>query len=231
MGKWPKKFPELTDEQKRISDDFMNEHLHAVQTKWYGFVEKFNHGYPLRSFRPGVRTLEVGAGIGAHLAYERLSSQEYHAVELLPDLVGQIRQKYPSVHVSQCDIQEGLPYPEAHFDRVLAVHVLEHLPNLPAAIGEIRRILKPDGVFSIVIPCEGGLATKMARAISARPHFEKRYGMSYDFFIHSQHINMPHEIIEELEAHFSVFHRSWYPLLVPSVHLNLFIGMTLRLKC
>ena len=230
MGKWPKKLPELTEEQKRISDDFMNEHLHAVQTKWYGFVEKFNHGYPLRSFQPGARTLEVGAGIGAHLAYEQLSAQEYYAVELLPDLVEQLKQKYPSVHAMQSDIQKGLPFPEAHFDRVLAVHVLEHLPDLPAAIKEIRRVLKPDGVLSIVIPCEGGLATKMARAISARPHFEKRYGQSYDFFINSQHINMPHEIIEELEPYFTVTHRSWYPLLIPSVQLNLFIGMILRPK-
>lgn len=230
MSKWPKQLPELTGEQKRISADFMNQHLHAMQSKWYGFVEKFNHRYPLRSFRLGCETLEIGAGIGAHLAFEDLSRQRYHANELLPDLSAQIKEKYPQVDVVTADIQKGLPLPDASFDRVIAVHVLEHLPDLPAVIREVRRLIRPDGLFSVVIPCEGGLATYMARAISARPHFEKRYGQSYDWFINSQHINMPAEIIEELRPHFSILHRSWYPLLIPSVNLNLFIGMTLRPK-
>lgn len=208
----------------------MDAHLHAVQEKWYGFVEKFNHGYPLRSFSPGFRTLEIGAGIGAHLAYEDLSAQEYHAIELLPELAAQIKRKYPDVRVVTGDAQKELPYPGSHFDRALAVHVLEHFPDLPAALGEIHRVLKPDGVFSIVIPCEGGLATRMARAISARPHFEKKYGQNYDWFIQSQHINMPNEIEEELTSLFVVKHRSWYPMLLPSVQLNLFIGMTLTPK-
>lgn len=230
MEKWPKKLPELTEEQRRISADFMNQHLHAMQTKWYSFVERFNHGYPLRSFKPGIRTLEVGAGIGAHLAFEKLDRQEYYAVELLPDLAAQIKERYPSVNVAACDAQERLPFEDAFFDRVVSVHVLEHLPNLPAALAEIRRVVKPDGALSIVIPCEGGLATKMARAISARPHFEKRYGQSYDWFINSQHINMPDEILDELDQYFSVAHQTWYPLLVPSVQLNLFIGLTLKPK-
>lgn len=230
MEKWPKKLPELTEEQQRISEDFMNQHLHAMQSRWYGFVEKFNHGYPLRTFRDGIRTLEVGAGIGAHLAFEKLDRQEYHVVELLPELAEQIERKYPSVKVVACDAQKRLPYEDAFFDRIVSVHVLEHLPNLPAALVEMRRVIKPDGALSIVIPCEGGLATKMARNMSARPHFEKRYGQSYDWFINSQHINMPNEILEELARHFVVTHRSWYPLLVPSVQLNLFIGLTLRPK-
>ena len=43
----------------------------------------------------------------------------------------------------------------------------------------------------VVIPCEGGLAYSLARRISAQRIFEKRYGMSYRFFIESEHINVP----------------------------------------
>ena len=226
-NKWPKRMPELSAEQRRISADFMDRHLHAVKSSWYGFVEKFNHGYPLRSFSPGCRTLEIGAGIGSHLAYEELGRQEYHAMELLPDLAAQTAGKYPAASVTAGDAQARLPFPDASFDRVLAIHVLEHMPNLPAALEEIRRVIRPSGRLSVVIPCEGGLATRLARNISARPHFEKTYGQSYDWFIHSQHINMPDEIMEELGRRFAIIHRRWYPLFVPSAELNLFIGLTL----
>lgn len=136
-NKWPKKVPDLTPERQAIRDDFMRAHLEAMQTKWYGVIERFNHKYPLRSAFPGAR---VQAG----------------------------------------DCQERLPYDDEYFDRVLAIHVLEHLPNLPAALKEIKRILKPGGVLSVVIPCEGGLAYTLARNISARPHFEKKYQQFYD---------------------------------------------------
>lgn len=33
------------------------------------------------------------------------------------------------------------------FDGVIANHVLFYVKNLPVALGEIRRVLKPDGVF------------------------------------------------------------------------------------
>jgi SAM-dependent methyltransferase len=232
MNKWPKQLPSLTEEQQRISEEFMNAHLHALRTRWYGFVEKFNHTYPLRSYRPGCRTLEIGAGIGAHIPYEDIANQEYHANELLPELCRQIEERFPEVIVTPGDCQEHLPYDDALFDRVIAIHVLEHLPNLPAALREIRRVIKAggggSGLFSVVIPCEGGWATTMARNISARPHFEKRYKQPYDWFIKSQHINTPSEIICELEKCFYVVHRTWYPCRIPSVHCNLFTGLTLR---
>ncbi len=44
---WPKRFPPLSEEQKRISDDFMH-YWHEVLPKHYGIVETFNHGYVIR---------------------------------------------------------------------------------------------------------------------------------------------------------------------------------------
>ena len=228
--KWPKKLPVLTEEQKRIRDDFMNAHLHAIQNKWYGCVERFNHGYPLRSHKRGSKTLEIGAGIGTHLKYEDISIQEYHANELRPDLCRQLQTQYPGIHVIEGDCQAGLPYESGFFDRVLAVNVLEHLTDLPKALREIRRLVKDDGIFSAVIPCEG-LATKIARNISTKPHFEKRYpGQKYEWFIASEHINSPKEILDELSGLFVIVHQRYYPLHIHSVELNLFIGLTLSPK-
>jgi ubiquinone/menaquinone biosynthesis C-methylase UbiE len=176
--------------------------------------------------------LEIGAGIGAHLQYEDISTQEYYANELRPDLCRQLHTKYPEVTVVSGDCSEGLAYESHFFDRVIAIHVLEHIPDLPKALCEIHRLIKSDGVFSVVIPCEGGLATEIARRISTKPHFEKKYpGHKYSWFISTEHINLPNEIIEELTEYFTIIHQRYYPFsFIPSVEINLIIGLTLYPK-
>ncbi|MDR1111555.1 MAG: class I SAM-dependent methyltransferase [Deltaproteobacteria bacterium] len=225
--KWPKVLPPLTPEQQAMRDGFMRDHLEAMQTKWYGFVENFNHGYPLRTFFPGCRTLEIGAGIGSHLKWERHGEQDYHALELREDLTRTIRQRYPGVKAVTGDCQKRLPFGDGFFSRVLAIHVLEHLPDLPAALSEIHRVMAGDGLFSVLIPAEGGLANSLARAVSGRRTFERKYHQSYDWLIKSEHINLPWEIKEELDRLFVTRHRRFYPFFIPSVNLNIAIGFTL----
>lgn len=231
-SKWPKTFPPLTEEQRRISDDFMK-HWHEVLPKRFGRIEKFNHGYAVRHAPPGfLRTLEIGAGLGEHLEHERLTPEQernYYAVELRPNMTAELQRRFPHVHAITGDCQQRLDFADGYFDRVLAIHVLEHLPNLPAAVREAHRLCdKSRGVFSVVIPCEGSLAYTLARKISAQRIFEKRYKQSYRWFIEREHINRPHEILEELRPYFTVESRSFFPLPVPLIWCNLVIGLTLR---
>lgn len=223
---WPKQIAVLTEEQTRIREDFYNVWL-ALLPKKYGLLERFNHRYPLRTARAATRTLEIGAGVGAHLAFENLEDQEYSVLELRSDLAQQIQTAYPGVNIVVGDCQIETPFEDSSFDRVLAIHVLEHMPNLPAALDEIQRILRPGGEFSVVIPCEGGWAYTLARNISARRIFEQRYKQSYDWFVACEHVNRPAEIMDELHRRFSMTHRSFFPALLPSVNLNLVIGLTL----
>lgn len=223
---WPKQLPALTEEQFRIREDFYNVWL-TVLPKKYGLLERFNHCYPLRTAQPGTKTLEIGAGMGGHLPFENLPDQDYTVLELRSDLAQQMPAKYPGVEVVVGDCQLETPFADGSFDRVLAIHVLEHMPNLPAALDEVKRVLRPGGEFSVVIPCEGGWAYTLARNISARRIFEKRYKQSYDWFVACEHVNRPAEIIHELVARFTLTHRSFFPTLLPSVNLNLVIGLTL----
>ncbi|MDR1166476.1 MAG: class I SAM-dependent methyltransferase [Deltaproteobacteria bacterium] len=226
-NKWPKKVPELTAEQEAIRDDFMRSHLEAMQTKWYGFVGNFDNKYPLKSYFAGCKTLEIGAGIGEHLNWEDYATEEYHAIEMRPELCAKIASLFPGVKTYPLDCQETLPFADDYFDRIIAIHVLEHLPDLPRALAGFYRVLKPGGKFSVVIPCEGAWAHRLARNISARRHFEKKYGQSYDWFINSEHLSRPREIIEELKRLFTLEGTRYYPLLVPIINVNLTIGLTL----
>jgi len=231
-GKWPKIFPPLTVEQERIRDDFMH-HWHEVLPQKYGVVDRFSHRYPV-DHAPAQfhRTLEIGAGLGEHLEYERLTPAQregYVALELRPNMAAEIARRFPGIEARVGDCQQRLDFEDGCFDRIVAVHVLEHLPNLPAAVQEMHRLCRPErGRFQIVIPCEGGLAYGMCRRISAQRIFERRYKQPYRWFIEREHINQPDEILEVLAPHFSIEHRSFFPLFVPVVAVNLCIGITLK---
>lgn len=222
---WPKQLPYLTPEQLRIRDDWMR-HWHDQLQGGYGMIERFNHGYPARSSDPALRSLEIGAGLGGQLEFERLGNHNYYAVELRQEMATAITERFPAVTTVVADAQERLPFDDGFFDRVLAIHVLEHLPNLPAALREVHRVLKPSGRFEVVIPCEGGVAYELARQISTARIFRKRYGQSYGWCIQSEHLNVPAEIRAELLRLFDIGGSEYFPLRVPLESLNLVIGLT-----
>lgn len=230
---WPKTLPPLSDEQERVYDDFVKR-WHEVLPQRYGIVEKFNHTFPVRHSRPGFkRTLEIGSGLGEHIHYERLTPEqerEYHALELRENMAEQIGAAHPGVRVIVGDCQTRLHFPDGWFDRYIAVHVLEHLPNLPACVREAWRLLDPErGQLLVVIPCEGSPAYSLARRISAQRIFEREYGQPYGPFIAREHINLPHEIVGELERCFVIEKRRYFPLaFLPAVAPNLCIGLSLR---
>jgi SAM-dependent methyltransferase len=47
---------------------------------------------------------------------------------------------------AQCSA-EDIPFADAAFDVVIANHMLYHVPDVHRAVGEMRRVLKPNGVF------------------------------------------------------------------------------------
>jgi SAM-dependent methyltransferase len=231
---WPKSIPSLTPEQKRISDDFM-EYWHEVLPDKYGLVEDFNHRYPVLNAPANfLTTLEIGAGLGEHIHFEQLNAEQesnYVALELRENMAEKIKERFPKVRTCVGDCQQTLDFPSGYFDRILAIHVLEHLPDLPSALRQMHRLCNPkSGVFSIVIPCEGGWAYSLARSISARRLFEKRYQQDYDWFIQREHINRPQEILGELQKLFTVEQNTFFPLRIPAVWCNLCIGLTVRPK-
>jgi SAM-dependent methyltransferase len=227
---WPKVLPPVTPEQAAIFDDFMRT-WHEVLPNRYGVIDRFNHSFPVRHSKPFRRTLEIGAGLGEHLNYEQLSEaqeHEYYALELRENMAEGIRAKHPRINAIVGDCQRRLEFDDGYFDRILAIHVLEHLPNLPACVREMRRLMSSDGQLLVVIPCEGGPAYGFARLISSKRMFEKKYGIPYSTFISREHINLPDEIIGELERQFYIGSKRFFPFsVIRSVSVNLCIGLAL----
>ena len=234
-SKWPKVLPPLTAEQQRRSDEFMQLwHVELAGRPRYGLIESFNHNFPVRHSPAGFKTtLEIGAGLGEHLEYERLTPEQernYFCNEFRENMAAEIRRRHPGVQTMVGDCQQRLDFPDGFFDRYLAVHVLEHLPDLPAAIREAYRLLnRQTGCLLVVIPCEGSFAYSLARKISAERVWNRRFGGGYEEFYRREHINLPHEILEELSPYFIVKTRSFFPLpFLPFLFNNLCIGLALQ---
>ena len=206
MTTWPKVLPPVDPDEQAVIDD-------AIK-RWH---ENLPGSY---------RTIEIGAGLGEQLAYEDLSRQDYTCVEMRAEMASTIEDRYPSVTTLVGDCQQRLPLDDASFDRAIAVHVLEHLPDLPRALDEVHRLLRPGGRLSIVIPCDPGLVYGIGRRFTAQREFEKRYKLPYEIFIKREHINAPAEILELVRERFDVEHRRFFPLRVPIVDLNVCMGVT-----
>jgi len=225
--KWPKSRPDLTGEQKRIFSDWYQHWLSkAGMQGQYSFIDRFGHEYATKTFKNGCKTLDIGAGNGAHLEYENLDAQEYTALEYSGELIGDLKMRYPKIKAVIGDCQKELDFLDNYFDRVLAIHVLEHLDNLPATLRETHRTLRPDGKFSVVIPCEGGMLYSIGRKFSSERMFVKRYHQSYDWLIKYDHINTAKEVLSELKNLFSIDSTQYFPFLIPSVDMELVIGLT-----
>jgi ubiquinone/menaquinone biosynthesis C-methylase UbiE len=230
LNKWPKTIPELSPEQQKAREGFMLG-WHQILPNKYSIVEKFNHAWVAKLPLPSpCKTLEIGAGLGEHFFWEDVSKQDYYQLEYREEFCKILRDNTKSDLVVCGDIQERTPFEDKTFDRLVIIHVLEHLPRLPDALRESSRILKDDGVFDIVLPCEGGIAYTMARRISAQRYFEKTFKMDYGPIWRSEHINTGQEVMDAISCFFEVESSSYFPLKIPVQTVNLCIALRVRKK-
>lgn len=97
-----------------------------------------------------VLDLGTGTGVVAAALKERIS--KVTGVDSSWPMIEMARQLHPDLTLDQADIR-ALPYPEGLYDKAIARMVLHHIINdLPKAIAEMFRVLKPGGE---IIICEG----------------------------------------------------------------------------
>ena len=98
--------------------------------------------------------LEIGIGLGADHQRFAQAGARLTGIDLTDRAVEHTRRRFELFGL-RSDLRvgdaEALPFADESFDCVYSWGVLHHSPNTPAAIDEVWRVLRPDGVARIMI--------------------------------------------------------------------------------
>ena len=135
----------------------IQQHYGSQPQPWFSWV------FDLLKIPTSATILELGCGSGALwdenmeriprgwdvVLSDQSTNMVYSAIENLQGA----RQKF---HFLSIDGQ-ALPFPNASYDAVIAVGLLDLLPDLPQTLNEIERVLKPAGIFAATAGGKGHL--------------------------------------------------------------------------
>ncbi len=106
------------------------------------------------SYTSGLNVLDVGCGQGIDVAQYALAGATVTGIDLTPR-----HAELAAKHVAAMDLEaeivngdaEKLPFADNSFDRASSNGVLHHTPDMPAAVREIKRVLRPGGEARIIV--------------------------------------------------------------------------------
>jgi len=96
----------------------------------------------------GLRVLDVACGPGLYAEELVERGAVVLGLDQSPRMIELARERVPSAEFRVHDLADPLEWvPDASVDRVLFALALEHLDDRVAALGELRRVLRPDGAL------------------------------------------------------------------------------------
>ena len=186
LGKFPKKRPELPEQQSKIyaSEYSLNRKGGGVLFSIIRRLESWMH-HKVGSIPSAGDILEIGAGSLNHIPYEN-EDAAYDCVEPFSQLycdschINHPRKIYKSIN--------QIPR-ENRYNKIISIAVLEHLESLPEIIARSGLLLEKNGVFQAGIPTEGGFLWGLSWRMTTAVAYRLRTGLSYKKIMQYEHIN------------------------------------------
>ncbi len=125
---------------------------------------------------PPARLLDLGCGNGRLLHLARQAGYEVQGHELSPELATAIRAEL-GVSVTAGDFLRGAS--AGAYDIVVLRHLLEHLPDPPAAAARVRELLKDGGYALLEFPNIDGLGPSWRRWLQRSGLHRRRFPAGY----------------------------------------------------
>jgi ubiquinone/menaquinone biosynthesis C-methylase UbiE len=168
---------------ERDSSVYNNKRFKSSHGKYSDFVQKSAVFDLLQSCR-GKRVLEIGSGTGRFT--REMAKRGAHVVcaDLSRNMHGQSRAGLPCGSAAFFVMSgSNLAFGDGCFDACVSVNVMSHIENIGAVLSEVRRVLKPGGVFVANFPNYAGFYFPLGTAVnlSRRSVQAKVYSRWYTF--------------------------------------------------
>ena len=115
----------------------------------------------------GRRVLDLGCRTGALASYYA-AGNDLVGVDVDREALARAAERL-GIETVWADVETGLPFGDASFDAVVAGELLEHLADPAAAVAQVRRVLRPGGVFVGSVPNAFRLKSRAAYALGRYP--------------------------------------------------------------
>lgn len=134
-------------------DAFIREHPQAQATYFLNRYQEWQALTRLTRDLPlaGSRVLDVGAGMGYDSYRLQLQGAQVTALEFSPLLAAQGHAQLPNIRWIG-GFSHALPFADGAFDAVFCNAALHHMRDIPAAMQEALRVLRPGG--TLVTTCD-----------------------------------------------------------------------------
>lgn len=130
---------------ERIVPDETDKGAVSVHLKRYVFA---------REFCGGKVVLDAACGSGYGSSYLAETAAHVTGIDLSPEAVDYAWKRYsgPNICFETMDAVH-LRFGDNTFDTIVSFETVEHVSDVGAYLNEVRRVLKPDGVYLVSTPC------------------------------------------------------------------------------
>jgi SAM-dependent methyltransferase len=138
-----------------VSDTYTHGHHESVLRSHRWRTAENSAAYLLGRLEPGMRLLDVGCGPGTittDLA-ARVAPGPVIGIDREPGVIAEAQLLLDAAAPADVEFRTGdvyaLEFPSASFDVAHAHQVLRHLTDPVAALSELRRVLRPEGILAV----------------------------------------------------------------------------------
>ena len=134
-------------------DEYDREFFERVEKERYR-QQYWQHDFFDYTSFAGKRVLEIGTGLGTDLKQFARNGADCHGLDIT-DRHLELTAKNFAAEGYPVTLRKGdataIPFPDNHFDCVYSFGVIHHIPDVDDVVREIRRVLKPGGVFQVAV--------------------------------------------------------------------------------
>ena len=135
---------------KKRNTDYLGVVYNPISRPYTNYPQKLvRHLCNRFGLKPGKKFLEIGCGRGEHLSLFEKQGLDVVGVDMSPTAP----KLSPTLKVYTSNVEDaGLPFEDDTFDIVYSKSVIEHFKNPEKYMSEAIRVLKPGGLFLILVP-------------------------------------------------------------------------------